>query len=159
MPRSAAKRSERDTVVTLRLPRELHARLKREAEANGRGFAAEVRHRLEATISTGATVEPADPQVRSLFRVLAIMAGRLTELAKGPQWVVFKRAIEMVLRAFDPTSKPSNRVIDFGANALAGIGIGEAELPPNEKARLMLRLQAAMAGEDALAEQLEAEKK
>src|SRR6266568_9006488 len=42
-------RSERETVMTVRLPRELHEYLKKAAQAGEGGIAAELRHRLEAS--------------------------------------------------------------------------------------------------------------
>jgi plasmid stability protein len=129
MPRSAAKRSERDTVVTLRLPRELHAVLKKEADATGRGFAAEVRHRLEAGVSTSENA-----QVRDLLRAILATAGASSRdsFKDFDQYGTFRLAIKRLL-ALDPAPLPSDRRHQIAANALAIIGANEAELPNRDE--------------------------
>jgi hypothetical protein len=158
MARSVKKRSEHETVVTLRLPRELHALLKKEADATGRGFAAEVRHRLEAGISQG-TPQPNNAQVRDFLNAALSMVGYLgSEITRSlDEFAVFKRAIEMLLRAIDPTSQPNEPSVQVSASALAHLGVGDARLPDRD--RLMGRLVAIQwGGEKELAERLKWEK-
>jgi hypothetical protein len=158
MPRSGTKRSERETVVTLRLPRELHELLKKAADDHGRGFAAEVRRQLEAGISPAAVAVPDNAQVRGLLNAILAMTENLSgELVKGvDEFAVFKRAIEMLLRVLDPNPAPSDRILETSAFAVAVLGINEAKLPDRD--RLILRLGALSHGEDVLIEQLQWEK-
>src|SRR5262250_773973 len=67
----SVKRSERETVVTLRLPRELHDRLK---EAGGeRGLTAQIRDRLEASFA-GTPPSADDPKTAELLQAVASVA-------------------------------------------------------------------------------------
>jgi hypothetical protein len=69
MPATQPKRSDRETVVTLRLPRELHERLKN--EAGERGLTAEVRRRLEASFTETPPAVAADLKVREATAAIA----------------------------------------------------------------------------------------
>lgn len=65
-----ARQAEREIIVTLRLPRELHARLK---EIGGeRGLTAQIRNRLEASLTR-------DPQTQHLLDAIAAAAEVLPE--------------------------------------------------------------------------------
>ncbi|MGC2414572.1 MAG: Arc family DNA-binding protein [Stellaceae bacterium] len=62
-------RSERETVMTVRLPRELHEHLKKAAEAGEGGIAAELRRRLEQSFE--APVPNTDPRFADLLTTAA----------------------------------------------------------------------------------------
>src|SRR5713226_8482325 len=73
---NAAKRSDKETVVTLRLPRDLHDRLKK---AGGeRGLTAQIRDRLDASLAIEEAWE--DPLFADLIRAVGhviVAAARL----------------------------------------------------------------------------------
>ena len=142
MPRPATDHSD-ETVVTLRLPRELHARLKQEADAAKRGFAAEVRQRLEASISPGAD----DPETRRLLDAIARSAAFLAERVApwhkdAIAFAGFKRAIDLLLFGFQPPGEPGQlgeESVEYLSAILMGINFGE--IPPKSANRIMGRLR------------------
>ena len=151
MARPPTKRSEHETVVTLRLPRELHERLKQ--EAGERGFAAEVRRRLEASLEAGASPDDA---TRDFLRASRAMAGALSqEGAADDRSQMFREAIELLANALFP--KPptwhtwhQHFASQSKAAALAAYGIGTLGAAadnsnPRSEAYLNLLNQAAEA--------------
>src|SRR5439155_11242872 len=76
------RRSDRETIVTLRLPRELHERLKQ--EGGERGLTAEVRRRLEASFAPSLPDwSESDPKTRELSGAIPELA-RLVQDEYGP---------------------------------------------------------------------------
>jgi len=65
-----ARQAEREIIVTLRLPRELHARL--QALGGPRGLTAEIRNRLETSLG-------GDPRTRRLLDAIAAVAEALPQ--------------------------------------------------------------------------------
>jgi len=78
---AAKPRSDRETVMTMRLPRELHTRVKASAEAGDRGFAEEVRRLVE--LSLAAPGAESAPVTRRLLNAVALAAEEITR-AYGP---------------------------------------------------------------------------
>jgi hypothetical protein len=113
------KRSETETYVALRIPRELHARLK---EASGeRGLTAEIISRLEVASGDNMTGE------------LQFEIGRCAELlgqhwvawhTDAEAWAVFKAAVNHLLDQYKPkpTGTPKSR---DAAIMFDGEGAGE----------------------------------
>ena len=107
MPRprkDATKRSERETVVTLRLPIELHERLKK---AGGeRGLTAQIRDRLDASLA----VEEAwgDPVFANLLRACSYtgIAAATLYPADPDAYLIVELAIRMLLSVFRPEGSP-----------------------------------------------------
>jgi hypothetical protein len=75
------KRSERETVVTLRLPRDLHDRLK--SEGGDRGFAAEIRRRLQTSFAENPTASK-DPWFGDLLTAINQAAAGAVKLKQHP---------------------------------------------------------------------------
>jgi hypothetical protein len=117
MPRT--KRSETETYVALRIPRELHARLK---EAGGeRGLTAEIMSRLE--------VVSGDQNTRDLQFEIGESAQLLAQHwvawhADAEAWSVFKAAVNRLLDEYKPktTGTPKSR---DAAIMFDGEGAGE----------------------------------
>lgn len=104
----AGTRSERETTVTLRLPRELHERLK--AEGGERGFAASIRERLERSFAPAAT--GGDQETSELLLMAAEGAREIGELRhpwhEDPTaFAVFKTFMAILLGLYQPDGKPS----------------------------------------------------
>jgi hypothetical protein len=101
---NAAKRSDKETVVTLRLPRDLHERLKK---AGGeRGLTAQIRDRLDASLA----IEEAwgDPLFADFLRAggyVVVTAARLYP-SDPDAYSMVELAIRMLLDAFRPDSAP-----------------------------------------------------
>ena len=101
---NAAKRSDKETVVTLRLPRDLHDRLKK---AGGeRGLTAQIRDRLDASL----TIEEAweDPLFADLMRAVGhvIVAAWRLYPSDPDAYSMVELAIRMLLDAFRPDGAP-----------------------------------------------------
>jgi hypothetical protein len=99
---SPGKRSERETVVTLRLPVALHERLKK---AGGeRGLTAQIRDRLDASL----TVEEAwdDPVFTELTRATSyvVTVAALLYPNDPEAYSIVELAIRMILEAFRPVA-------------------------------------------------------
>lgn len=109
MPRKAGQTGSEggDTIVTLRLPRDLHATLKKEAEGTGRTLAGEVRQRLEASFRLNAD----DPETTSLLAAIA-GAARDIQANFAPvgrdafAFAAFRVAIDKLLRSVQPKGNP-----------------------------------------------------
>jgi hypothetical protein len=116
---SRTKRSETETYIALRVPRELHARLK---EAGGeRGLTAEITSRLE--------VASGDRQTRDLQLEIGLCARLLAQHwvawhADAEAWSVFKAAVNRLLDEYKPetTGTPKSR---DAAIMFDGQGAGE----------------------------------
>jgi hypothetical protein len=120
---TSPKRSDRETVVTLRLPRDLHDRLK--AAASERGFAADIRQRLEASVA-GTAPAAADPQTNELLLQIAELS-KIVEKAYG-NWhtdpgafAVFQLAINKTLSGYQPTGKAEIQLKNDAPSALRGV--------------------------------------
>jgi hypothetical protein len=101
---NAAKRSDKETVVTLRLPRALHDRLKK---AGGeRGLTAQIRDRLDASL----TIEEAweDPLFADFIRAVGyvIVAAWRLYPSDPDAYSMVEVAIRMLLDAFRPDGVP-----------------------------------------------------
>jgi hypothetical protein len=93
-----SRQAEREVVVTLRLPRELHGRLKE--LAGERGLTAQIRDRLDASFlpGTGETDPKTRDVVRSVAEVAQVVADYYGEWHTDPfAFEVFKRTIVTVL--------------------------------------------------------------
>jgi hypothetical protein len=105
-PRSTkqAGQAEREIIVTLRLPRELHARLKELGGA--RGLTAQIRERLDASL----TIEEAwdDPLFADLLRAVGyvVVNAALLYPSDPDAYSIVQLAIRMLLDAFRPDSTP-----------------------------------------------------
>jgi hypothetical protein len=99
-----ARQAEREIIVTLRLPRELHARLK---ELGGeRGLTAQIRERLEASLTIDEAWE--DPLFADLMRTVGhviVAAGQLYS-SDPDSYSIIELAIRLLLDAFRPDSAP-----------------------------------------------------
>ena len=98
----ATKRSDREVMLSFRVPRELHERLKRVAEEQGRGIATEIRQRLEASLADTGTSAQAEPQTRHFTGAINFIAGHLKVwyapwYADTTAFEIFKTAIEAML--------------------------------------------------------------
>ena len=110
MPRSRQanaepKRSERETVVTLRLPKELHERLK---EAGGeRGLTAQIRDRLDASLAVEEACD--DPVFADLMRAMGYLVVTAGLLYRGDPdlYQLIDFATRRLLDAFRPEGTPS----------------------------------------------------
>jgi hypothetical protein len=101
---NAAKRSDKETVVTLRLPRDLHDRLK---EAGGeRGLSAQIRDRLEASLAMEEAWQ--DPLFGDLMRAVGHVIVAATRLypSDPDAYSIVQLAIRMLLNAFRPDRVP-----------------------------------------------------
>jgi hypothetical protein len=101
---NAAKRSDKETVVTLRLPRNLHDRLK---EAGGeRGLSAQIRDRLEASLAMEEAWQ--DPLFADLMRAIdhVILAAARLYPSDPEAYSIVQLAIRMLLNAFRPDRVP-----------------------------------------------------
>src|SRR5215470_15815584 len=97
---NAAKRSDKETVVTLRLPRDLHDRLKK---AGGeRGLTAQIRDRLDASLAMGDAW--GDPPFADLMRAIVFVIASAPRLySSDPDaYLIIEGAIRMLLHAFRP---------------------------------------------------------
>ncbi len=115
-----AKRSERETVINLRLPSELHERLKQ--AAGERRFAAEVRRLLEAALARETST---DAETRQLLDAIAAMAELESSWHKDPfAFNVFRHAIDQLMRYLQPpgTSEVGDDEAEQFAAPLAGVG-------------------------------------
>ena len=97
---NAAKRSDKETVVTLRLPRDLHDRLKK---AGGeRGLTAQIRDRLDASLALEEAWE--DPLFAEFLRTVGyviVSAARLYP-SDPDAYPMIDVAVRMLLDAFRP---------------------------------------------------------
>jgi hypothetical protein len=121
-----SKRSEREVVVTLRLPRELHERLKHGAGSGG--FAAEVRRRLEASFQADPLVE-SDPKSREVVAAITWSLNALRPEGDRGRWhedpKVFPEARTAVLGIIDrfrPEGAPDTTDTSI-STFLAGIAL------------------------------------
>lgn len=94
------KRSDRETVVTLRLPRELHERLK--GAAGERGLAAHVRERLEASLTIDEAWDT--PNFANLFRAIGYLAVSASRIYPDDPdaYPIVDLAIRQLLDVFRP---------------------------------------------------------
>ncbi len=90
-------RSERETVMTVRLPRELHEQLKAAAEAGEGGIAAELRRRLEASFVEPTTTS-VDLETRRLLNAVAWISTAVKD-AYGASWRTDPDAGDVLRRA------------------------------------------------------------
>jgi len=129
------KRSDRETVVTLRLPRELHQQIKQ--EAGSRGFAAEVRRRLEQSIAMPIPTAP-EQQFRDVLRVLghAAIAAAKAQRSDFSAYLGFEVAVPMLIAALRPENEPAPTPEDWWQ----GPGIATAALMAADKMGLVGRL-------------------
>src|SRR5438132_1345388 len=101
---NAAKRSDKETVVTLRLPRDLHDRLKK---AGGeRGLTAQIRDRLDASLTLEEAWE--DPLFADFMRTVGhvIVAAWRLYPSDPEAYSIVEIAIRMLLDAFRPDDTP-----------------------------------------------------
>jgi hypothetical protein len=101
---NAAKRSDQETIVTLRLPRDLHDRLKKAGGA--RGLTAQIRDRLDASLAIEDAWE--DPLFADLMRAaghVIVAAWRLYP-SDPDAYSMVELAIRMLLDAFRPDGAP-----------------------------------------------------
>jgi hypothetical protein len=104
---NVAKRSDRETVVTLRLPRDLHERLKK---AGGeRGLSEQIRRRLEASLVTEASAD--DPKTRDLVAGVAQIANEASRYYR--RWhedphtfAIVQVGIDLLLASYRPKGDP-----------------------------------------------------
>jgi hypothetical protein len=103
------KRSDRETMLAFRVPRELHERLKTAAEKNNRGITAEVRERLEASLAPRAV--NSDPKTQELLDAIANVARTIGSFYKP--WhespyslAVVRSAVATLLTALGPKGEP-----------------------------------------------------
>jgi len=142
-----AKRSERETVINLRLPRELYERLR--LAAGERGFTAEVRRLLEAALGRETA---ADPETRQLLDAIAAMAEFVSQPAPWHEdpfaFAVLRAAINRLMAYLQPsgTSEIADDEIEKFAADLAGLGL--ANLSPDIGAREWKRVRAARRGKE-----------
>jgi hypothetical protein len=123
-----SKRSEKEVVVTLRLPRELHEQLKN--EAGDRGFAAEVRRRLQASLLADQADE--DQATNDLLAVIRYAAASIGKLGVRRAWheeIVsfkeFKVAVNTLIDAFQPKGEtPQGEYPQIGGAMLVGMALG-----------------------------------
>src|SRR5258708_4611663 len=123
-----AKGVPRDTTVTLRLPRELHDRLK-EAAA-GRSVSEEIRRRLETSINS----EPAsahDPKTKRLLGAIDAVAWSIQPSLglwhQNPEaFSAFKAAVDTLLAYFQPRDPAAAPFNVHGLLTRRGIGPSEA---------------------------------
>jgi len=97
---NAAKRSDKETVVTLRLPRDLHDRLRK---ASGeRGLTAQIRDRLDASLAIEDAWE--DPLFADLMRAVGyvIVAAARLYPSDPDAYSIVELAIRLLLDAFRP---------------------------------------------------------
>jgi len=104
---NAAKRSDKETVVTLRLPRDLHDRLKKAGGA--RGLTAQIRQRVERSFTPG----PFDAKTGQLLAGVSHIADAL---ALDGNWhedpylfQVLKAGVLALLSRFEPVGDPAKR--------------------------------------------------
>src|SRR5262249_52319287 len=96
----AAKRSDKETVVTLRLPRELHDRLKK--AGGNRGLTAQIRDRLDASlVMEEAWEDPLFAELNRTIGYLIVSAWRLYP-SDPDTYSIVEVAIRMLLEAFRP---------------------------------------------------------
>jgi hypothetical protein len=104
---NAAKRSDKETVVTLRLPRDLHDRLKKAGGA--RGLTAQIRQRLERSFTPG----PFDPKTGQLLAGVSYIANALALDGKWHEdpylFQVLKAGVLTLLSRFEPVGDPAQR--------------------------------------------------
>jgi hypothetical protein len=112
--------------VTLRLPKELHEKLK--AEAGPRGFAAEVRQRLEASLGGSfPNSVPHAPALREVLRAIdeaALFSAGLADGAGG-DYAAFEAGVVPLLEVLRPHGRlPEEPWTGLGpaGNALSSIG-------------------------------------
>ena len=100
------KRSEMEVTVTLRLPRELHDRLK--SEGGDRGFAAEIRRRLEASFTQTPTARGFGDLLAAIGHAASAAAEVHPPLGGEDTWAyaAFEEAVGMLLGAFRPEGEP-----------------------------------------------------
>jgi len=105
----ATKRSDREVMLSFRVPRELHERLKRVAEEQGRGIATEIRQRLEASLADTGTSAQAEPQTRHFTGAINFIADHLKVwyapwYADTKAFEIYRSAIETMLTYYRPPS-------------------------------------------------------
>lgn len=143
----ASKRSDRETVVTLRLPRELHDRLK--VAAGERGFAADVRQRLER--SFGPSIAGMEQQTIDLLSMIAEGAPAVAALRRpwysDPNaFEVYKATVILLLEGFRPEGEP-NPNLDATYEAIAVIGLATRVLGDRALDFILRTREVALAGE------------
>src|SRR5216683_3343964 len=103
-PSRQSKQAEREIIVTLRLPRELHARLK---ELGGeRGLTAQIRDRLDASLAIEEAWE--DPLFADLLRAVGYVIVTAVRLypSDPDAYPIVDVAIRRLLDAFRPEGAP-----------------------------------------------------
>jgi hypothetical protein len=99
-PTKQARQAEREIVVTLRLPRELHARLR---DLGGeRGLTAQIRERLDASLAMEEAWR--DPLFAELLRAVGYVIVSAATLYPGDldAYSIVELAIRMLLDTFRP---------------------------------------------------------
>src|SRR5262249_22686932 len=94
------RQAEREVVVTLRLPRELHARLK---EIGGeRGLTAQIRERLEASVTIAEAYDhPVFPDFMRTVGLIIVGAAKLYP-SDPNAYLIVELAIRLLLDVFRP---------------------------------------------------------
>jgi hypothetical protein len=137
----ATRRSDRETVVTLRLPKELHERLQK-AGGEGRGLTAQIRDRLEASFSDAppAARDPLFDDVLAALGHAASGASRMYPDDDAAKFDAFMAAAIVLMLAYKPEGRPS-KISSTDAGVLAGLALGalgDRGLGPFAKLRVML---------------------
>ena len=134
------RQAEREIVVTLRLPRELHARLQ---ELGGpRGLTREIRERLEASFG-GQPPATADEKTASMLQQFAQLAAIVSEhygtWHENPRaYAIFKRAVELGLPDYNPAP--------FDEQGMVKSPPSEAEQQDIDSKAFMVAAMAGFAG-------------
>jgi hypothetical protein len=120
----------------VRLPRDLHERLKRAGGEGGMGE--EIRRRLEASFEAEAEA-PSDPQTRELLEAISFLATRSAAFygswAEDPfAFQVLKSSVDMLFKHYQPAAdlvpaKPNPT--ELGKTIFGKLGEGENPSPEN----------------------------
>ena len=94
------KRSKHETVVTLRLPKDLHEKLKQ--EGGERGLTAEIRRRLEASFTSAPVDVPAFRDVLAAINKAGKIAAQPHPEGWPDRYAIFEAALRALLRAYRP---------------------------------------------------------
>jgi hypothetical protein len=133
------RRTDEGMVVPLRLPRTLHERLKAEADAAQRTFAAEVRRRLEASLAAETTAGGDDPKTRQLLAGIAKLASEIGTFYapwhENPySLAVLRSAVDTLLGVSGPKGEP---VYQPDPNKLLDMFFDPKADPPEKIGRMM----------------------
>ena len=134
------RRSDRETVVTLRLPRDLHERLRK--EGGERGFAGEMRRRLEASFAAGPAASD-DPWFGDLLAAISHAAAGAAKMRPLPKnmlerydptgrrrditpYVAFAEAVTTLMMAFEPDGyrETTDATLTRLRDQLVGLALG-----------------------------------